>query len=255
MRDVPLNNLKRWWWVLLLVPLAAAGGFAAWAELGPAPMPEARQALAVSPEADGVAVDRQGSWIAFRPTQGEVSTGLVLYPGGRIEPAAYAPVARTIADDGYLVVLVSMPLDLAFLAPRRAAAVQDSFPAIENWAVGGHSLGGAMAARYAVEHEGAVDGLLLWAAYPAESDDLSQRELEVVSIYGTRDGLATTEKIEASRPLLPPDTVWIAVEGGNHAQFGWYGAQRGDREATISRREQQEQVISGAVRLLEDVGG
>jgi hypothetical protein len=95
--------------------------------------------------------------------------------------------------------------------------------------------------------------LVLWAAYPAESDDLSGQDLAVVSIYGTRDGLATPDKIDASRPLLPPDTRWVAIEGGNHARFGWYGPQNGDNPATISREDQQRQVVAATVNLLQQL--
>jgi hypothetical protein len=99
-----------------------------------------------------------------------------------------------------------------------------------------------------------VAGLGLWAAYPAGSSDLSGRDLAVASIYGTRDGLATEEEIAASRPLLPPDTQWTAIEGGNHAQFGWYGPQSGDNEATISREEQQAQIVAATLELLQGLG-
>jgi pimeloyl-ACP methyl ester carboxylesterase len=143
-----------------------------------------------------------------------------------------------------------MPLNLAFFAPNRAAQVMTAFPGIDSWAVGGHSLGGAMAANFARRNPQAVRGLVLWAAYPAASDELSDYQLAAVSIYGTRDGLATPDKIDASRQLLPPDTQWIAIEGGNHAQFGWYGLQAGDNEATISRKEQQAQVFAATRQLL-----
>jgi len=249
-----MRKLKRWWWLVPVLLLAAVGAFAGWAESGPAPMPDAPHALVAPAEGDGV-VAEWNRWITFRPTEREVFAGLILYPGGRVEPTAYAPTARAIAEEGYLVVIVPMPLDLAFFAPQRAAAVQEAFPAVEHWAVGGHSLGGAMAARYAHERPKAVDGLLLWAAYPAQSDDLSGRALDVVSIYGTRDGLATTDKIDASRSLLPPDTLWVPIEGGNHAQFGWYGPQRGDGDAAISREAQQRQVVDGSVRLLAAIDG
>jgi len=236
----------RWLWLLLLVPLLLAGGFVAWAEATPAPMPEAVAALASSEDIE-VTIS---PWLTFRPKTGQPQAGLVLYPGGRVDPRAYAPAARALAERGYLVAIVPMPLGLAIFRPSAAGDVIDAFPQITDWAVGGHSLGGAMAARFAYRSPGIVDGLVLWASYPAASDDLSGRDIAVTSIYATRDGLATPEKIDASRPLLPPDTVWVAIEGGNHAQFGWYGPQAGDNEATISRMEQQQQVIEATEQLL-----
>jgi hypothetical protein len=109
------------------------------------------------------------------------------------------------------------------------------------------------AAGKAARSPDAVQGLALWASYPASGDDLSDRALAVASIYGTRDGLASLAEIEASRLLLPPDTQWTALEGGNHAQFGWYGPQSGDGEATLSREEQQAQIVAATLALLERV--
>jgi hypothetical protein len=94
---------------------------------------------------------------------------------------------------------------------------------------------------------------VLWAAYPANSDDLSQLDLAILSVYATRDGLATPAKIEASRPLLPPDTRWVAIDGGNHAQFGWNGPQSGERPATISREAQQREAVTPTVALLQEL--
>jgi pimeloyl-ACP methyl ester carboxylesterase len=145
--------------------------------------------------------------------------------------------------------MVPMPPSLAFFAPGRAAEVMDAFPGIDRWAIGGHSLDGAMAANYANRNPEAVSGLVLWAACPASSDDLSSRQLATSSIYGTRDGLTTPDKIDASRPLLPSDTQWTAIEGGNHAQLGWCGPQSGDNEATISRQEQQTQIVAATLWL------
>ena len=242
--------LKRYGWIPVLVLVVALLGFVAWAEIIPSPLPEAWAALG----SDGDVAVIQDRWIVFLPTDQEPRAGLILYPGGRVDPVAYAPMARSIAADGYLVALVPMPLNLAFTGINKASQVMAAYPEISRWAIGGHSLGGAMAARYVYQNPANVDGLILWAAYPAASDDLSGRDLSVASIYATRDGLATLEKINASRPLLPPDTAWIAIQGGNHAGFGWYGPQRGDLAATIAQEEQQRQIVEATLDLLALVG-
>ncbi len=108
-----------------------------------------------------------------------------------------------------------------------------------------------MAAAFVKTHQGAVQGLALWASYPASGDDLSHAGLHVVSIFGSQDGLATSEKIHVSRLLLPADTTWVQITGGNHAQFGWYGDQVGDNPASISRADQQAQVVAATLGLLE----
>jgi pimeloyl-ACP methyl ester carboxylesterase len=247
-----MYRLKRWWWLLLLLllPLLGVAAFVIWAETGPAPMPQALDALQPDSRVDVTTEP----WLVFRPADDDPTTGLILYPGARVDPRAYAPAARALAEQGFLAVIVPMPLNLAFFAPDRALEVMAAFPEIDRWAVGGHSLGGAMSARFAYQNPTETQGLVLWAAYPAASDDLSGRDLAVTSVYGTLDGLATGEKIDASRPLLPPGTTWAAIEGGNHAQFGWYGPQGGDNPATISRGEQQAQIVAATQELLLQLG-
>jgi predicted alpha/beta-hydrolase family hydrolase len=241
-----MRIVKRWWWLLPLVLILILGGFVIWASTPAGPMPQALAAL--QSDAD-VQVETE-PWFVFTPLADTPAVGLVLYPGARVDPRSYAPAAHALAEEGYLVVIVPMPLNLAVLAPNRAAEVMAAYPAIDRWAVGGHSLGGAMSARFAYENPEAVPGLVLWAAYPASTDDLSGHPLAATSIYATRDGLATVDKIMASRPLLPGDTRWVAIEGGNHAQFGWYGPQSGDGIATISREEQQRQIVVATLELL-----
>jgi pimeloyl-ACP methyl ester carboxylesterase len=147
-----------------------------------------------------------------------------------------------------------MPLNLAITNANAATEVMAAYPQVERWAIGGHSLGGAMAARYVYTHPEIVEGLVLWAAYPAESDDLTAREdLVVSSIYGTEDGLATVEKVESSRGLLPPSSSFVAIPGGNHAQFGSYGDQSGDRPASISRDQQQGMVVEATLAVLHSL--
>jgi pimeloyl-ACP methyl ester carboxylesterase len=244
-----VRRARRFWWLLPAALVLAAVGFVAWATIIPAPMPEA---LATLQSDSRVRVDG-GAWWVFQPAGQAAGTGLILYPGARVDARAYAPTARAVAAEGYLVAIVPMPLNLAVFAPDRAAEVMAAFPQVRVWAIGGHSLGGAMAARFAYLHPGAVKGLVLWAAYPASDNSLAGRDLAVVSVYGTRDGLATPDKIAASRPLLPATTLWAPIEGGNHAQFGWYGPQDGDNAAAISREAQTAQVVSATLKLLKSL--
>ncbi len=241
--------MRRAKWVLvglLAVLLLVVAGFTAWAYTPLGPMPEAVAAL----RSDAQVEVETGSWLAFRPADAEPATGLIFYPGGRVDPRSYAPMAREIARQGYLVVIVPMPFNLAVFGSGRASNVVKAYPEIRHWALGGHSLGGAMAASYIRRHPDEMAGLVLLASYPADNDSLAGRDLEVVSIYGTEDGLATAAEVQASAALLPGHTQWIAIEGGNHAGFGWYGPQGGDGAGTISRAAQQAQVVSAVVGLL-----
>ena len=242
--------IRRFSFALIAVLLLAVLGFTIWGSTPAAPMPEALAAL----QSDGQVTVKKTGWLEFKPVGKEPGTGFIFYPGARVDYRAYAPAARAIAAQGYLVVIAPMPLNLAVLAPGKAADVIAAYPAIQRWAVGGHSLGGAMAANFAKNNPGKVEGLILTASYPASSDDLSQSNLKVVSIYASLDGLATGPKIDASRALLPITTIWVKIEGGNHAQFGWYGAQAGDNPAAISRAAQQETTIQASIDLLASLG-
>jgi hypothetical protein len=235
--------------IVALILVLAGVGFVAWGETPAQAMPEAVAAL----QSGGPVMVTSEQWLAFSPATGQPDTGFVFYPGARVDYRAYAPAARQIAARGYLVVIVRMPLNLALFGVNAAQDVMAAYPQVRHWAVGGHSLGGAMAANFVKNHPGAVQGLVLWAAYPAASDNLADFGLRVASLYGSLDGLATGAKIDASRALLPADTTWVAIAGGNHAQFGWYGEQAGDNPAAISRSDQQSQVVAATLALLERV--
>ena len=239
-----MRAFQRWWWVLFLIPALLFGSFLVWAETPLGPMPEALAAL----ESDAQVQVEQGEWYIFRPTGSTPDYGVIIYPGGRVDPRSYAPMAHALAREGYLAIIVPMPFNLAVFNPGAATEVIAAFPEIADWSVGGHSLGGAMAANFVQYNPAAIAGLFLWAAYPASGDDLSDGNMSVISIYATLDGLMTGEEVEASRPLLPPDTTWVPIEGGNHAQFGWYGDQPGDNPATISREDQQAQILEAMIR-------
>lgn len=245
-----IRFLRRWWWALLIaVAVAAVGGFLLWASTPPVPMDPALDVLA----SDANVAMETDRWLVFRPTTTDPVIGFILYPGGRVDARSYAPAMHTIAAQGYLAVITPMPLNLAFFDQHAAAAVIDAYPAITTWVIGGHSLGGVMAARFAHSNPDVIHGVVLWASYPDPDGDLSTLDIAATSIYGTADGLTSLAEIESSRALLPPDTTFVAIEGGNHAQFGWYGAQAGDNQATISREAQQEQIVAATVSLLDSL--
>jgi len=242
-------RILKWVGLGLIVILAIAIiGFVIWGSTPSGPMPEATAAM----QSDSKVQVGTGPWITFSPVGVQPTTGFIFYPGGHVDARAYAPMLRQIAERGTLVVLVPMPLNLAVFGMNRADQVIAAHPEIEHWVIGGHSLGGAMASAYVYGKPDAADGLALWASYPADNNSLADRNLKVTSIYGTKDGQAA--KIPASKALLPPSTTFVPIEGGNHAQFGWYGSQAGDGQATISRESQQAQIVDATTALLASVG-
>lgn len=177
--------------------------------------------------------------IAFIPN--EPVAGLIFYPGGKVEHTAYACLMAEFAKKGVLCVLVEMPFRLAVLGVNAADGIQDNFPQIEKWYIGGHSLGGAMAASYISNHTSEFDGLLLLGAY--STADISDSGLSVISVYGSEDKVLNMEKYEGNRKLLPSEFTELIIEGGCHSYFGNYGHQDGDGEPSVSMEEQIKQTV------------
>lgn len=239
-----MKIIKRILLGLVVVSVLFILGFVFWAETPLGPAPEALSAL----ESDANVVVTDDDYITFEPVGAQPVTGFIFYPGGRVDYRSYAAPLRAIAEQGYLVVSVPVRLNLAFFDINAADAVFAEYPEIEHWVVGGHSLGGVASALFAKEQP-QVEGIVFWASYPAD-DSLNNSGLKMLSIYGTND-MAGMAKFDETRPLLVADAKYVVIDGGNHAQFGDYGTQPGDKEATISRADQQLQVVQATVEFLE----
>jgi dienelactone hydrolase len=179
-------------------------------------------------------VTEYDGFAAFGNTESE--TGFIFYPGGKVEYTAYAPLIQEVAQGDIFCVIPEMPFNLAVFDSKAAKEMMKQFPDIQNWYIGGHSLGGAMAADYAGRNPDQFKGLILLAAYSAS--DISDTGLRVLSIYGSEDGVLNREKYKECFGFLPADCTELSIEGGNHAQFGDYGLQDGDNAATITPEEQ-----------------
>jgi hypothetical protein len=228
--------------VIIVVALVAG---TVWLALPQPTLPEADAAL----ESDLlVSVTDEGGSLTFVPAGPPAEVGLIFYPGGKVPPRAYAPAMRAIAQAGYLVIVPSMPLNLAVFDINAANGIQRNHPGVERWAIGGHSLGGAMAAQYVSSHPGTIDALVLWAAYAAT--DLSNETLRVLLVYGTLDNGADSFTSPENLANLPASHFRVPLEGGNHANFGWYTGQPNDPPATISRETQQARAAEATILLL-----
>lgn len=172
--------------------------------------------------------------IAFVPEQPKAA--LIFYPGGKVEYTAYAPLMQELSKQGFLCLLEKMPLNLAVLDITAADGLREKFPEIEKWYIGGHSLGGAMAAIYASRHADELDGLVLLGGY--STTDLRRTKLKALCIYGSNDRVMNREKYQNYKSNLPTQYVETVISGGNHAYFGSYGEQKGDGTASITNDEQ-----------------
>lgn len=158
-------------------------------------------------------------------------TAIIFYPGAKVEAEAYLPLLEQIKQTGVTCILVHMPFNMAIFDADAAEDVMEQFPDIQHWYMAGHSMGGAMASQFASEHQDEIDGLILLGAY-IYGDYPDEKTL---TVYGSlnqsvEDHIDYTENI-------------VEIEGGNHAQFGNYGPQKGDLPATISAAEQQAQTV------------
>lgn len=177
----------------------------------------------------------EGRFIVFEPTQG-TNTGLVFYPGAKVDPPAYAPLALRLAKEGIMTVIVPMPMNLAIFGSNRADEVLEAYPDIDKWFMVGHSHGGSIAGNYLFTNANRFGGFILLASFSGR--DLSDKDLPVLSIAASEDGIITLNDIKNKAHLLPETAEHVIIEGGNHAQFGDYGWQDGDSEAKITMEEQ-----------------
>lgn len=198
--------------------------------------------------------------------------GFMFYPGALVDPHSYIPAFAGLASSGIPVMIVRETGNLAIFDPGVGLSLKDDFPGVTDWVIGGHSLGGAMAAWTVYDHDSAFKGVVLLASYPAESKSLAQKPVKLLSISAEFDGLATRAKIAQFESLLPTpatrlesvDSIWPSssdaysvmyeIPGGNHAGFASYGAQAGDGEATISTADQHSAVEYLILNFFENNG-
>ena len=173
-------------------------------------------------------------------------TLFIFYPGGLVRPQAYTWLGVVLAPLGIRTLIPVFPVDLAVTAPNRADQL---LPLAEGKPVvlGGHSLGGAMAARYVVRHPNAATGLVLLGAYSADGDDLSSLPLDVLVLAAENDGLASLGEVRAGLGRLPESAQLTVISGSVHSFFGRYGPQAGDGLPSVTRTAAERQII-GALR-------
>ncbi|OPA77704.1 hypothetical protein BVG16_14795 [Paenibacillus selenitireducens] len=246
-----MRRVKRTLLIILAVLLiiVGAGAWYLWPYDTDAVAVQAMQGDAV------VKVTESKQGIVFEPAHDPVQTmGILFYPGAKVNPEGYAPMAKDLASAGYRTIIVKMPLNMAILGKDRAKAWMQQYPD-QTFVIGGHSLGGAMAARYAAANPKGIRGLFFLAAYADSGAPLSKsKELPVLSIIASNDKVLDWDSYNANRSNLPENTQYMTIEGGNHAQFGDYGVQKGDGQATITPEEQRHKVVKALTDWLSEIG-
>jgi hypothetical protein len=221
------------------------------------PFAAVQPALAAMQSDADVEVTESATRIVLAPATGAAGeVGVFFQPGARVDARAYAAVLRPLAEAGHPVVIAKQPLGIAFLALSAFDAARSARPEVPRWVVGGHSLGGTVAAIQAdaadADPTAPAVGLLLYASYPA-GDVRASLTAAVESVSGTHDGLATPTQIEASRADLPTKATFTVIDGASHAQFGAYGAQPGDGIPTISDEQARTLIARASLRFLDSL--
>lgn len=224
----------------------------------------AYQVMVYSPSATAKAAMKSDEQVAisigqagyrFEPAAGAaeiVQPSVIFYPGGLVDAKSYAPLARELASAGHRVYIASMPLNLAVMGQNKANDFIAEHPE-DSYVIGGHSLGGVSASRYAAEHLDKIDGIFFLAAYAEKAGSLADSKLPVLQIIASNDGVLNWEDWGKGKRFMPSSTQYVTIEGGNHAQFGSYGMQKGDRPASIKPEEQLEQVSKELIGWMKGI--
>ncbi|PSP95530.1 alpha/beta hydrolase [Halobacteriales archaeon QS_4_62_28] len=198
---------------------------------------------------ENVSVGQAHGGHVLTPTGTSSERAVIFYPGARVEPDAYlATFAPVVERSGVTVYIPDMPLNVGVLGVGTAGEIQAENDAVEHWYVGGHSLGGVAACRYAANSPGAVDGLVLFASYC--DVDLSPQSLAVLSVTGSRDTVLDREAYAGGRNRLPADAQFHEIDGVNHSQFGSYRGQRGDSPGSVGDDEAHDRIAAVVVDWL-----
>lgn len=239
--------MKKWtkitlYSVLILI-LVAALGFYIWSQQTYKPTAQLKNLVTTE---DYKKVD---DLYVFQPQQ-KSDFGIILYPGAKVEPLAYGYIAKELQQQGYLVVIPTMRFNMAIFEEKKADSIIKRYGDVRRWVIGGHSLGGVVAASYTKNNPDHIAGLFLYASYPSKNIDFSTSNLPTLSIFGELDEVSPPKDIFAHQSNLSTSAVLHEIIGGNHAGFGMYGKQADDGEPTISNLNQQKQVANQTLKWL-----
>ncbi len=201
---------------------------------------------AIQPQKDSTVTIKEISEGLFLDSEAN-DKALIFYPGAKVEYIAYLPLLYQLAENGIDVFMIDMPLNFAIFGMNKASDILKQYQ-YEHYYLAGHSLGGAMIANYCATSSYQFDGLVLLAAYPTK--DLSEKDMWVLTIYGSEDKVVNLTKIEEGGKLMPLNYQEVVIEGANHAQFGNYGIQKGDGTAAITAEEQQKITTSKILEMI-----
>jgi pimeloyl-ACP methyl ester carboxylesterase len=215
-------------------------------------------------------IEETGDYILLSREKTNYSKAFVFIPGGLVDPHVYLCWMNELVENlpDLTIISIKTPSNLAILKQGKTLDIIDDFPTIESWIIGGHSLGGVVAASNIKENPDLFDGLIFLASWTNDFADLREWTGSVLSIYGTEDGVADISELELNKEFLPPgeilennleflesqaQTIYYPIEGGNHSGFGCYGLQKGDNIVELSTEDQQKIMMDGIISFLSKI--
>ena len=168
---------------------------------------------------------------------------IIIVPGGKVKPESYQYLAASLALSGYDVTIVKTLFNLAILTPNYGSRfIKDDMDNV----VIGHSLGGTVASMFS-QGDDRITEMIFLASYPIS--DVSDKE--VLILTAEFDEVLDMNDVENSLDNLPSSYISFQITGGNHAQFGWYGPQKGDGTSFITTKEQQNIIINQILDFIQ----
>lgn len=208
-------------------------------------------AIAALNSTETYSVENTDDFITFTPARNNSTTGIIFYPGGKVQAESYSVIASKLAESGYTTIIAKMPFNLAFFGTNKADDIIKNHSKIDSWVISGHSLGGVYASEYAVNHQDKIKGVVYLAAYP--QSNASNATFKALFIRGSLDNIILEEDISGNLDKFPENTTFITIDGGNHYNFGDYGVQKEDNNSTITRKEQQQQTINAIIKFTKNL--
>ena len=200
---------------------------------------------------DLISFENADDYYAFTPST-NFKEVLVFYPGALVQPKAYVPLCRAVAEHGIKVYLMKMPWRQAIIGYEKPKELNILSDTSLSYTLAGHSQGAKMAAQFVYENPGIIDRLILLGTTHPRDISLADGEIPILKVYGTKDGVADERTMWENKSKLPTDTQFLRIEGGNHSQFGHYGFQLGDNSADIDREHQQQAVFEGVLAFMKE---
>ena len=195
---------------------------------------------------DKIAVADNSEYISFTPVQQHKNIFIFL-PGAMVDPIAYVPLCRKLAEAGIQTFIIRMPYRQARLGYKKLLKLNILNDKDKTYILAGHSQGAKMAAQFVQENPGKINKLILMGTTHPKDYKLESRGIHVLKIYGTSDGVAREEDVLMNKSNLPAATKFVCIKGGNHSQFGYYGYQLGDHSASVTREEQQKIILESVL--------